>query len=159
MNSETRLEVLSHQFFLELARQLPGQLVLTVAYREDRLIGFTWELVDGPVYHFLFMGLDYGQNIETDLYFNLVYKAMDHAFQSGTRVVHVGQTADEFKSLLGCNGNRRYIYGRGLGPTFSWILRQASGLLFPPRPALEPHDVFKSALASRGPTTLCASDR
>ena len=83
MNSETRLEVLSHQFFLELARQLPGQLALTVAYREDRLIGFTWELVDGPVYHFLFMGVDYSQNIETDLYFNLVYQAMDHAFRSG----------------------------------------------------------------------------
>ena len=74
MNSETRLEVLSHQFFLELAQQLPGQLALTVAYREDRLIGFTWELVDGPVYHFLFMGVDYSQSIETDLYFNLVYR-------------------------------------------------------------------------------------
>ena len=83
MNSETRLEVLSHQFFLELARQLPGQLALTVAYREDRLIGFTWELVDGPVYHFLFMGVDYSQSTETDLYFNLVYQAMDHAFRSG----------------------------------------------------------------------------
>ena len=83
MNSETRLEVLPHQFFLELARQLPGQLALTVAYRDDRLIGFTWELIDGPVYHFLFMGLDYSQNIETDLYFNLVYKAMDHALPIG----------------------------------------------------------------------------
>ncbi|HEX4146165.1 MAG TPA: GNAT family N-acetyltransferase [Pirellulales bacterium] len=144
MNSETRLEVLSHEFFLELAGQLPGQLALTVVYREDRLIGFTWELVDGAVYHFLFMGLDYRQNAETDLYFNLVYEALDHAFQSGARVVHVGQTADAFKSLLGCRGNRRYLYGRGVGPTFSWILRQASGLLFPPRPSLAPHDVFKA---------------
>ena len=159
MNSETRLEVLSHHFFLELARQLPGRLALTVAYREDRLIGFTWELIDGPVYHFLFMGLDYSQNIETDLYFNLVYKAMDHAFRSGTRVVHVGQTADGFKSLLGCSGNRRYIYGRGVGPTFSWILRQASGLLFPPRPDLAPHDVFKADApkANAFQTTLAPS--
>jgi predicted N-acyltransferase len=149
-NSETRLEVLPHYFFLELVRQLPGQLALTVAYREDHLIGFTWELVDGPVYHFLFMGVDYSQSTETDLYFNLVYKAMDHAFRSGTRVIHVGQTADRFKSLLGCSGNRRYIYGRGVGPTFSWILRQASGLLFPPRPALAPHDVFKAVVAREG---------
>jgi predicted N-acyltransferase len=151
MNSETRLEVLSHEFFLELAGQLPGELALTVAYREDRLIGFTWELLDGSVYHFLFMGLDYRQTVDTDLYFNLVYQALDHAFRSGAGVVHVGQTADGFKSLLGCRGNRRYLYGRGVGPTFSWILRRACGLLFPPRPKLAPHDVFKAAVATGVP--------
>jgi predicted N-acyltransferase len=154
-NSETRLEVLSHHFFLELARQLPGQVALTVAYREDHLIGFTWELVDGPVYHFLFMGVDYSQSTETYLYFNLVYQAMDHAFRSGARVIHVGQTADEFKSLLGCTGDRRYIYGRGVGPAFSWILRHASGLLFPTRPDLAPHNVFKVAVEASGPKQLC----
>jgi predicted N-acyltransferase len=158
-NSETRLEVLSHPFFLELVQQLPGQLALTVAYREEHPIGFTWELIDGPVYHFLFMGVDYSQSTETNLYFNLVYKAMDHAFQSGARVIHVGQTADGFKSLLGCSGNRRYIYGRGAGPMSSWILRQASGLLFPPRPDLAPHDVFKAVVAARSRKQLRASER
>ncbi len=157
--SDTRLEVLSHHFFLELLRQLPGRLALTVAYREGHLIGFTWELVDGPVYHFLFMGVDYSQSAETNLYFNLVYQAMDHAFQSGARVVHVGQTADAFKSLLGCTGNRRYLYGRGVGPTFSWILRRASGLLFPPRADLAPHDVFKAEVVARGPKQLRAMGR
>jgi predicted N-acyltransferase len=157
MKSETRLEVLSHHFFLELARQLPGQLALTVAYREERVIGFTWELVDGTVYHFLFMGVDYSQCTETDLYFNLVFEAMDHAFQSGTQVIHVGQTADRFKSLLGCSGTPRYIYGRGVGPIISWILRRASGLLFPPRPDLAPHNVFKAVVAASRPKQLCAS--
>jgi len=136
---------------------LPGQVALTVAYRGDRLIGFTWELLDAPVYRFLFMGVDYSQSAETDLYFNLVYHAMDHAFQSGARVISVGQTADGFKSLLGCSGDRRYIYARGVGSAFSWILRQASGLLFPPRPVLAPHDVFKAA--AQGPQQLCASGR
>ncbi len=159
MNSETRLEVLSHRFFLELVRQLSGRLALTVVYQEDRLIGFTWELVDGSVYRFLFIGLDYSQSAETDLYFNLVYEAMDHAFRSGARVIHVGQTADGFKSLLGCSGNRRYLYGRGVGPTFSWILRQASGLLFPPRPDRAPHNVFKALVPALDPKKLCASNR
>jgi predicted N-acyltransferase len=159
MKSETRLEVLSHHFFLELARQLSDQLFLTVAYREDRLIGFTWELLDGQVYHFLFMGVDYSQCTETDLYFNLVYQAMDHGFRSGTRVMHVGQTADRFKSLLGCSGNPRYIYGRGVGPIISWILRQASSLLFPPRPDMAPHNVFKAVVAANRSRQLCAGDQ
>ncbi len=146
MNSKTRLEVLSHGFFLELARQLPEQLALSVAYRGDRLIGFTWELLDGDMYHFLFMGMDYSQCTETNLYFNLNYEALDHAFRSGARAIHVGQTADGFKTLLGCSGNRRYIYCRGVGPTLSWLLRQASGLLFPPRFDLAPHAVFKATV-------------
>ncbi len=99
-NSETRLEVLSHQFFLELVRQLPGQLALTVAYREDHLIGFTWELIDGLVYHFLFMGVDYGQSAETGLYFNLIYEAMDHAFRSG---------AESFTWVRRQTGSRAYL--------------------------------------------------
>jgi hypothetical protein len=159
MKSETRLEVLSHHFFLELARQLPDRLALTVAYREDRLIGFTWELLDGQVYHFLFMGVDYFQCTETDLYFNLVYQAMDHAFRSGTRIIHVGQTADRFKSLLGCSGSPRYIYSRAVGPIISWILRQASSLLFPPRPDLAPHNVFKAVVATNCPKQLGAGEQ
>ncbi len=153
--SESRLEMLPHRFFLELARQLPGQLALTLAYRKDRLIGFTWELVDGPVYHFLFTGIDYSQSAGTDLYHNLVYEAMDHAFRSGTQMIHVGQTADGFKSLLGCSGTRRYVYARGAGPILSWILRQTSGLLFPPRSVVPPHDVFRAAVPAKAPRMVC----
>jgi hypothetical protein len=103
--------------------------------------------------------LEYSQCSATDLYFNLVYYAMDHAFPSGARAIHVGQTADRFKSLLGCSGNRRYIYCRGLGPIVSWILRQASGLLFPYRPDLAPHNVFKALVSAGEPSQLCASER
>jgi len=142
--SDLKLETLSRDFYLELVRQLPGQVTLTAVYRDDRIVGFTWDLAGGREYHFLFLGLDYSQNTEADLYFNLVYQALDTAFQGGAEVIHVGQTADAFKSLLGCTGKPLYLYARGVGPILSWVLRKCAGSLFPPRAAVPGHDVFKT---------------
>jgi hypothetical protein len=141
--SDLKLEVLSREFFLELARQLPGRVNLTLVYRAERIVGFTWELADGREFHFLFMGLDHSENAAADLYFNMVYQAFDLAFRSGAEVVHVGQTADAFKALLGCTGKPRYLYARGVGLLLPWILRKCSGWLLPPRSPLPAHDVFK----------------
>jgi predicted N-acyltransferase len=141
--SDLKFEVLSREFFLELVRHLPGCVHLTVVYRGERIVGFTWMLACGLESHFLFMGLDHGQNAAADLYFNMVYQSFDLAFRSGAEIVHVGQTADAFKALLGCTGKPRYLYARGLGLVLPWILRKCAGLLFPPRPPLPAHDVFK----------------
>ncbi len=159
LNSETRLEILSHACFLELAAQWTGRLALTLAYREDQLIGFTWELIDQSVYRCLFMGVDYRQSTETDLYFNLVYEAMNNAFQSGARTLQLGQTADEFKSLLGCSGAPLDVYARGVGPMLAWALQQAAGLLFPPRPSLAAHDIFKAPAIPQVPKPLRPAKR
>ena len=116
-----------------MARELPGRVCLTAAYRQNRLIGFAWDLVDGPVFDCLFLGMDYSQNVETDLYFNLVCQSFDYAFRSGAEIVRLGQTSDTFKALLGCTGSPRYFYARGVDARLSWILRKCAGLLFPPR--------------------------
>jgi predicted N-acyltransferase len=153
--SDVKLEVLSRESFLELVRELPGQVCLTAAYRQNRLIGFAWDLTDGREFHCLFLGMDYSQNVETDLYFNLVAKSFDCAFRSGAEIIHVGQTSDSFKALLGCAGKARYLYARGVGPLLSWVLRKCSGLLFPPRHPLPAHDVFKSEAPAPTANTLC----
>ena len=146
-------------FFLELARQLPGQLALTVAYREDRLIGFTWELVDGPVYHFLFMGLDYSQNVETDLYFNLVYQAMDHAFRSARASLMWARQPMNSKACLAVPATGAISIAAAWGqpsPGFCGRLRVCCSRL---DPICAPHDVFKAVVAAEAPEQLCAGDR
>jgi predicted N-acyltransferase len=141
--SALKLEVLSRDFFLELARQMPGRLGLTLVYREDRIVACAWDLTDGREFHGLFLGLDYSQSREIDLYFNMVYQEMDVAFRSGAQIIHMGQTADQFKTLLGCSGKPRYIYARGVGMVLSWILQKCAGSLLPPRVPQPAHDVFK----------------
>lgn len=142
--AELKLEVLPHRFFHELAGQLPGQATLTVAYRGERVVAFGWGLSAGPEYHGLFCGINYEHNAECDLYFNVIYHSIDYAFRRGSERITVGQTADAFKTRLGCNGTPRYIYTRGTGPVLSWVLRRSAGFLFPPRPPLPANDVFKA---------------
>ncbi len=152
--SDLKLEVLSRDCFLELTRQLPGRLALTLVYREDRVVACAWDLTDGRECHFLFLGLDYSQNKETDLYFNVVYQELDYAFRSGAEIIHVGQTADAFKTLLGCSGKPLSIYARGVGLILPWLLRKCAGWLFPPRTPLPAHDVFKAEAQVPAPKAL-----
>jgi predicted N-acyltransferase len=147
--AEVKLEIIPHQFFQELVKQLPGQGVLTVTYRDEHIVAFNWSMLAGQEYHGLFCGIDYAQNAECDLYFNGIYQAMDLAFRSGSQHITMGQTADMFKTRLGCAGHARYLYGRGTGAIVSWLLRKCASALFPPRTPLPAHDVFKETVQGR----------
>jgi predicted N-acyltransferase len=146
--SDLKLEVLPHTFFHELAAQLPGQVVLTVVYREERVIGVAWGLSAGAEHHGLFLGIDYEHNAECDLYFNIVYQHLDYAFRRGSEHITLGQTAEGFKTRLGCVGKARHLYARGAGLLLSWLLRRSAKYLFPERPITPAHDVFKAAEAT-----------
>jgi predicted N-acyltransferase len=143
--AELKLEILPHRFFAELVRQVPGRVALTVVYREGRIVAFGWGLSATPEYHCLFCGIDYSQNAECSLYFNVIYQHLDYAFRSGTKSITLGQTAETFKTMLGFAGKPRYLYVRAKGPILSWLLSKCGDILFPPRPPQPAHDVFKKA--------------
>jgi predicted N-acyltransferase len=155
--AELKLEVLPHHFFHELAEQLPGRVTLTTIYRADQIVAFGWSLAAGSENHGLFCGIDYAHNSECDLYFNLMYHCLDCAFRSGSRHITMGQTADTFKTRLGCSGRRRCLYARGAGPLVSWVLRRVAGLLFPLRQPLDAKDVFKTAAVESSPKEILAA--
>jgi predicted N-acyltransferase len=147
--SDLKLEVLPHSFFHELAAQLPGRVSLTVVYRQERPIAFAWGLSADPESYGLFCGIDADHNAECDLYFNVVYQYLDYAFRRGCRRITLGQTAESFKTRLGCVGEARHVYARGAGPLVSWVLRRSAGFLFPERPITPAHDVFKAPEPAR----------
>lgn len=142
--SEVKLELLPIAFFHRLTERLQGRVTLTAVSRGGRIVAFNWGMACGSEYHFLFCGIDYEENAAADLYFNLMYHQLDLAFRSGAQVVWFGQTADAFKTRVGCAGSPRYFYARGTGPLRAWLIRRAAGLLGPPRPPLKEHDVFKA---------------
>jgi Acetyltransferase (GNAT) domain len=147
--ADLKLEILPHRFFQELVRQVPGRAAVTVVYREGRIVAFGWGLSAAPEYHCLFCGIDYSQNAECNLYFNVIYQHLDYAFRSGSKSITLGQTAETFKTLLGFGGKARYLYARGKGPILSCLLRMSGGMLFPPRPPQPAHDVFKKINAAK----------
>jgi predicted N-acyltransferase len=130
--AEVKLECLPAQFFRELARRFPQEAAFTLVYQGERVVAFDCGLFHGDVYSNLFCGVDYGLNKEAELYFNLMFHDLDFALRSGVRVLHVGQTADDFKSRMGCYGRPRYFYVKVRDPLGASLLRTARRWLFPP---------------------------
>ena len=141
--AEIKLEVLPAEFFLELVRQFPGLISLTLIYQEDRVVAFNWGLLDGTVHHYLFCGMDY-QAPDADLYFNLMFHQLDDALKRGPTQIQVGQTADTFKARLGCSPKPLFLYIRGCGPVVSWVLNAGFRFIFPPRPPIPAYTIFKT---------------
>jgi hypothetical protein len=143
LSSKNRLELLPVSFFRGLARRLPGRVGLTLIRAGDQVLAFNWNIVDGKAYHFLFAGLDYDLNPGLDLYFNLFYAEMDQAYRAGAERLVLGQTADDFKTRLGCRQERLFFYVAPTGPIASIILRAAGPLLLPEPRQWPPHHVFR----------------
>jgi predicted N-acyltransferase len=143
LSSAHRLELLPLSFFHSLVRRLPGRVGLTLVHAGDRVAAFNWNLFDGETYHFLFAGLDYDLNPTLDLYFNLMYAEMDCAFRAGAEALAFGQTADDFKTRLGCHQERRFFYVAPAGRVADLILRAAGSLLLPEPARWATHHVFR----------------
>jgi GNAT acetyltransferase-like protein len=141
--ADVKLERLPAEFFRELARRFPEEATFTLIYQGERLVAFVCGLFHGDAYANLFCGLDYRLNEEADLYFNLMFHDVDYALRSGARSLHVGQTADDFKSRMGCYTRPRYFYVKVHAPFGAPLLRAASPWLFPPVPAMPERNLFK----------------
>ena len=129
--ADSQLEKLPAEFFRQLACNLGKQAVFSFAYRQNRIVGFGCSLIADPDFHMLFVGLDYDENRQSELYFNLCYKELDFAMRNGAKTVLMGQTADAFKSRLRCYHRPLYFYVRLRGP-LGILLRWFSHVLFPP---------------------------
>jgi hypothetical protein len=140
------LELLPLKFFHELTRRLPEQLSLTLVYKDDRVVGFVWEIYSDNFYHFLFGGLNYELNNSGDVYFNMVFSALDNALKAGVPKIQVGQTADTLKARLGCFQEDLFVYVRGISRFWSWSLNVSFDVLFPAPPAVPSFNIYKSAV-------------
>lgn len=141
--AESKLEVLPREFFLAMAREFRDGISFTYATKDGRIVGFNWALRSGNTYRFMFCGIDYKLNEGADLYFNLMYAELDNALKTGAAEVEVGQTADLFKSRLGCYPIPLAFYVKAT--IFQGLLRRGARFLFPPRPPVPAYDIYKSA--------------
>src|SRR6185437_12860043 len=142
-HAETRFECLPAQFFREMARQLPEDATFTVVRQGERVVGFVFGVFDQENYLNFFCGFDYRLNEETDLYFNLLYEDLDYALRQNVRGIHVGQTADEFKSRVGCYLEPRFFYVKARDSHVQSLLRAGQAYLFPAAPPIRERNVFR----------------
>jgi predicted N-acyltransferase len=141
--AEVKLERLPAEFFRELARQFPDAAAFTLIYQDQRIVAFMCGLFHQQAYLNLFCGFDYELNPATDLYFNLMYEDLDHALRQKVRSIHVGQTANDFKSRLGCFLEPRCFYVKTRLSVLQPLLRAGRSRLFPAALPLPEHHVFR----------------
>lgn len=143
--AEHKLEILSHQFFVELARRFGSQVSLTVVRQGERIVAYGWGLKTGDTYRNLFVGIDYAHNDESDIYFNLMMQDLDYGLRQGASPLLVGQTSDVFKSRLGCQAEPRFVYIKATAWWLHWSIRATKEWFFPPFAPPPPRDILKPA--------------
>ncbi|HEX4000051.1 MAG TPA: GNAT family N-acetyltransferase [Pirellulales bacterium] len=141
--AESKLEILPAEFFRQLARQLPGEVSLSVIRQNERIVAFGWGLTRGGAYRSLFIGVDYSLNAETDLYFNTMLRGIDVALQKGATDIFVGQAADDFKARIGCVQQPRFLYLKSPNRLLQAIFRRIARFVFPKPTPPQQHDLFK----------------
>ncbi|HEY7330718.1 MAG TPA: GNAT family N-acetyltransferase [Gemmataceae bacterium] len=146
--AQVKLECLPAEFFRELARQFSDDAAFTLVYQEERIVAFMCGIFHENAYLNLFCGFDYELNDATDLYFNLMCEDIDYALRQHAESIHVGQTANEFKSRIGCFLEPRCFYVKARLSALQRLVRAGSHLLFPPVPLSAPRNLFREAPAT-----------
>lgn len=136
--SKTQFEYLPMEFFLETARRLPDNCEFVFAMKDDHVVGFGIQLFTADMYIPMFVGLDYEINSNSDLYFNLLYRAITDGAGREVQLIEMGQNAEEVKYTKFCAvQSRRSIYVRGGSVMMDWIIKLFFKMVFPAKPLLE----------------------
>ena len=120
--SSSKLEVLPAEFVRELARRFGSELVLTFAYRGERVVGFSSAMRTRGAVATLVLGVDYEANNDGNVYFNLIYEYLREVLSSDMRRIDFGAGSDQFKARLGCRQRPNYMY---VGATIGFAGRSA----------------------------------
>ena len=113
--AEVKFEHLPADFFREFARQLPESSRFTFLYSGEQVVGFCCALASEGRYDMLYCGIDYDCNAEADVYFNIMYRALEYGLLEDIRCAYVGASADEFKRRMGCRDVPLSIYVKAPG--------------------------------------------
>jgi predicted N-acyltransferase len=144
--AEVKLEILPAELFRQWAVRCGAAVRLTAVFQDQRIVAFAWGAHAGESYQNVFIGLDYALNHEYDLYFNLMACDLDAAMRSQAREIQVGQTADEFKSRLGCYSRPRHVYVKGTQWFSAQPVRFTQTLLMPEPPVPPARDLFRQSV-------------
>lgn len=124
--AEFQFEVVTLEFFRELARQFPDECSFTFVSGASGVSGFCCGLGAGTHHMLLYCGIDYTRNEEAAIYFNTLYRGLAAALDRGVHTINVGQSADEFKRRLGCEGSQLFVFTRPTTLLFKLLHRMFS---------------------------------
>ncbi len=139
---EIKREELAETFFQNIDRHLGERSVVLSATKDDRLIGFMLLLFNDKELVPALIGLDYDFNREYHIYFNLFYKTIELAIETGMDKVDMGITTLDPKRDMGSDILALNMYMKHSNPLFNRIIPVLFDMITPPD-TTGPRKVFK----------------
>ena len=139
---EIKRERLPEVFFQNFYKYLGEKAVMISMVKDGRLIGYMLLLFSGKTLITKFPGLDYDYNKECRTYFNLFYKAVELAIETGMDDIDMGFTTLDPKKDMGSGIIALNMYMKHFNP----LLNKAIPILFDmitPPDTTGPRNVFK----------------
>jgi hypothetical protein len=101
-NQPVRLGFLSKEFLPDLKAFYGDELRVWAIYEQGKMIAFASGWVHQKHFDMFYIGFDYARNTELQLYFNILFFAIEQAILLKKRTVILGRTALEAKARVGC---------------------------------------------------------
>lgn len=97
-----RIGFLSRDFLPGLKQAYGDRLRIWGIWETERLVAFTSGWVHPQSFDMFYIGLDYSRNADLQLYFNILFFAVEQAISLQKPLLILGRTALEAKARLGC---------------------------------------------------------
>ena len=109
--SDYKLECLNKEFF----DKTDGEKL--VFLRGKKPVGFVFLKKNGEELIFMLCGMDYEPGKDNaDLYFYMLLKIVEYAFEKNCKVIDFGQTSEKTKLKFGANLKKKYFYAHHSNP-------------------------------------------
>ncbi|MBU4377153.1 MAG: GNAT family N-acetyltransferase [Candidatus Omnitrophica bacterium] len=138
---EIKRERLSESLFQNINKYLGEKAVMIQALKDERLIGYLVLLFSGKTLISKFPGLDYDYTKECHTYFNLFYKAIELAIETGMDYFDMGITTLIPKKDMGASIVPLNMYMKHSNPFFNKVIPTLFNRMTPQD--TKPRNVFK----------------
>ena len=139
---EIKRERLPATFFHNFGKYLGEKAVLVSAVKDGKLIGYMLLLFNDKTLISKFPGLDYDYSKEYCVYFNLFYKTVELAIETGMKDIDMGITTLDPKKDMGSDIVNLNMYMKYSNPILNRIIPIVFDMMTPPD-TMGPRNVFK----------------
>lgn len=144
---EVKRERIPESFFHNFDRHLADKAVMLTAKKDDKLVGYMLSVFSGKTIITMFPGLDYSCSKEYCVYFNIFYKTIELAINSGIENIDMGVTTLDPKKDMGSSVVALNMYARHSNAMLNKIIPFVFDMIAPPD-TTGPRNVFKDSVSA-----------
>jgi hypothetical protein len=101
-NQPVRMGMLNETFIPTLKKAYGERLKVWAIWEGEAMVAFASGWVSGERFDMFYIGFDYARNAELNLYFNILFFAVEQAIAMHKPLLILGRTALEAKARVGC---------------------------------------------------------